>query len=486
MINLLVADDLNLNIIIDDIVNNNKSILAGNVNIIRTPYVQKKSFDGGGYKTGIEIIKEMERIDLAILDIYFEEEFGSRKKDGGKILADLIQRHHPQCQIIIMSNFQPDPEMMYEYEAFRDGKKYLSISKDIFEFEKFAQHNLVFSVALFEWFFSFANSVENISERNLLIQTILDHNDIKLAKDLKTKELKFFLNDKVIQNIESLSRKTFGINYFEAKLNLNYSGSLGIRNILDKCIFRIPEILAEKSYYTNIAPEEMFAALFKRDVNKLFSKKNIGMISRVTSLVLKNDFIIYRNGDRFTSALKNRLIPEDLKQDYQEYRSNESEIRKFQDKNGGPPYTNLSNKFTFQKDRFGNIPNSVIDEFSKISTQRIFYFFLFFIGHLKRGIIYNLLNKLSFEDAMTKAVDQFTSGRCLLKKFDTRAFRMLDNDKLQTDVRFKNIYAILPQFASYELQIIKLCIPEIKKHLSSLDMDNCICRFRLYSIESLI
>lgn len=133
MINIIIVDDEAMLSIEKEIILADKSILKNRCKINAFQFAIKipknKRNDYTDDKIAINQIGKFPNIDLAFLDIGFPEELEEGEdyyKPISKII-DKLENHHPNCQIVIMSQEQSAREVKYDYPLL--GRKFVSASK---------------------------------------------------------------------------------------------------------------------------------------------------------------------------------------------------------------------------------------------------------------------------------------------------------------------------------------------------------------------
>ena len=279
MIKVFIADDKDLNKVCSGIIDNEDCILNGNVEVFKTKYVKTKSFEGGDFETGEMLIKNTKNLSLAILDIYFDEEFGRMNKEGGKILADLIRKYHPSCQIVIMTKSNSDPELLEDYDAFRDGRKFLSICKNHMEVD-FDEYNSVFSTGLKEWLKLTMMSVGEESDRKQIIKDLENNSNFFRFKGLTLNNFRFFLNNDEFK--PSYFIQFFDLDIPPVKIETLLNND-GLANKRGRCLIKHPLIMYYYEWYNRPDFSESLSEINNKATKYLDQAINVYMLCGVVS-----------------------------------------------------------------------------------------------------------------------------------------------------------------------------------------------------------
>ena len=140
----------------------------------------------------MEYIDSGKKIDLAILDIQFEEEYTDGYVNEPIIkLIKKLDECHPECQILIMSKYRTHPNFTNSYPIDElTGRSFFAISRDFLAVPRYEYDKAFYEV---------------LEKRLRILVSKLDHNELsKLLKYIKNPAS---LNEKAKNNLE----KTLGV-----------------------------------------------------------------------------------------------------------------------------------------------------------------------------------------------------------------------------------------------------------------------------------
>ncbi len=170
--NILVADDYIDGIsIATDLLKG--SFLAGKFKLFTTNFIKEKSNCPPDTQTVVDIIEGLDHLEIAFVDLVWDEEFG-RNEEGGNFIINLIREKFPTCLIIPLTN-QIGKFLKKPTHSIEGGIMLDAISKD----REVENQMLLFYKYLSNWQLSFLKSWK---DKSLLRRLLKDLDDSMASK----------------------------------------------------------------------------------------------------------------------------------------------------------------------------------------------------------------------------------------------------------------------------------------------------------------